>query len=510
MAPIRSEPQAWRTAAVMSRPSQTLNRYVRRRYNPRQAVSPGTSAALYFGRFCAIALDGMLMALNVVTLRNLRMDSPSPDEREVRVRAGRADWCVRESWRDRLVGPEAPDWFALPDEPRARQVKPGHLRTVWQVALADRTVFAKVACAGRFLERLKWLFLGAPGEREWRVARRAESRGVPVIRGLAVGVRQGRPLRAAFLTEAVDGAFNLADAWPARASGGQTSQRRTVGRALIEAVAALLATAHERGFVHRDGHPRNILVRFNSEGTPLARYVDVHASRLARRPPRGRRLLRSLAQLDHSLARDATRSERLRFLRSYLARRSSLSLQGADPVALRRLLATFSQASKAHANRLARHRDRRLHRDGKYFSTVPLGKGWRARAVLRLERRHVFPEAEVPDRTRGEWQVILGAAAVTESNRHRVIDLAPGTGLLFEIRRPDHLGERLSWTLRGSPHRRAFERCHRRRHRDLPAELLLAYMEHRTTGLVDATVLVRPDRPGDQQPDPRTSERNSS
>ena len=447
-----------------------------------------------------MAGDETAMALKAATWRNPYTDRRSPGDRNVRVRAGRADWCLRESWRDRLVGPGTPDWFALQGDPRAQQVKPGHLRAVWRVALADRVVFAKVAHAGRFLERLKWLFLGGPGEREWRVTRRAESRGVPVVRGLAVGVREGSPPLNAFLTEGVNGASSLANAWAKRTSGCCRRERHAAGGPLIEAVASLLATAHERGFAHRDGHPKNILVRFSPEGAPLARYVDLHASRLGRRPLTGRRLLRSLAQLDQSLARDATRSERLRFLRSYLARRSSLRSDSADPVALRKLLATLSRTRKAHTDRLARHRDRRLRREGKYFSTVPLRKGWRARAVLRLERRHVFLEAGVPDRTCGEWQLILGAAAEAGLNGQRVIDPALGAGLQFEIRRPDDLGERLSWTVKGSPHRRAFERCHRRRHRDLPEELLLAYMEHRSAGLVDATMLVRPDRPGNSSP----------
>ena len=450
------------------------------------------------------------MALKTATWRTSHPDRRSPGDRDVRVRAGRADWCLRESWRDCLVGPGAPDWFALQDDSRAKQVKPGHLRAVWRVALADHVVFAKVAHAGRFLERLKWLFVGAPGEQEWQMNRRAKARGVPVVRGLAVGVREGSSLLNVFLTEGVDGTFSLAEAWSERTSGCGQHERHAAGGPLIEAVADLLAAAHERGFAHRDGHPRNILVRYVPGKAFLALYVDVHGSHLGRRPLPGRRFLPSLAQLDQSLGRKATRSERLRFLRSYLNQRSSLRALGADPVSLRRLLVSLSRARMAHANRLARHRDRRLHRDGKYFCTVPLSKGWRAKAVLRLERRHVFPEPEVPDRTSREWQLILGAIAETRLNGRRVIHSGPGAGLQFEILRSKGLVERLSWMMKGSPHRRAFERSHRRRHRDEPEELLLGYMEHRTAGLVDASVLVRPDKPGKQQPNTKTTERNLS
>jgi hypothetical protein len=105
----------------------------------------------------------------------------------------------------------------------------------------------------------------------------------------------------------------------------------------------------------------------------------------------------------------------------------------------------------------------------------------------------VFAETDVPDRTLAEWRSILQPVSeaiddgnsVPESKRHQ---------LTIDASRPRGLSERLSWTWGGSPQRRAFERCHRNRHRDDYVELILAYAEHRQVGLVDATFLLRPDR----------------
>ena len=64
----------------------------------------------------------------------------------------------------------------------------------------------------------------------------------------------------------------------------------------------------------------------------------------------------------------------------------------------------------------------------------------------------------------------------------------------MEYNRSVSLAEQIRLTFGASPHQRAFEQCHRRRHRDDPADLILGYAEHRTAGLVDATVLIRPSR----------------
>ena len=102
----------------------------------------------------------------------------------------------------------------------------------------------------------------------------------------------------------------------------------------------------------------------------------------------------------------------------------------------------------------------------------------------------------MPDRTIDDWQAIL----------QRVIDGLPGglsggesfehEGLGVRVHSLDSLPGRLSASVGRSPQFREFEHCHKLRHRDADAELILAYAEHRSGVLVDMTMLLRPLRGG--------------
>jgi hypothetical protein len=102
----------------------------------------------------------------------------------------------------------------------------------------------------------------------------------------------------------------------------------------------------------------------------------------------------------------------------------------------------------------------------------------------------------VPDRTIDDWQAIL----------RRMIDGLPGAlsdggsfdheKLYVKVDGIDSFPRRLSASMGRSSQFREFERCHKLRHRDGNSELILAYVEHRSGGLVDMTMLLRPLRSG--------------
>ena len=427
--------------------------------------------------------------------------SRTPRESVVRLRIGAAYWSVHEEWRDDVLGPGAPDWFALEDDPRATFVKAGHRRKTWSVRLErgrpaqPRVIFAKVfELGGAWFERFGRLIGGNPAEREWRITRNAERRGVRVAPGVACGVRRGHQPRAVFLSEGLDGAVSLSHAWTTVAPGtgdvatqvGQSRRKRA--KAVLERVARLFADAHGRGYVHPDCHPDNVLVRPLACGGIEARFVDVQGARLRSRPVSLRRAARSLAELDQAGRRWASRSERLRFVRAYFDERRVEVRSDAASGQLRSFLSAIAAAASAHASTLVRRRDRRIRRSGKYFSRLALDGGWRATVVLRLERRHVFAESHVPDRDEAQWRAVLASVIRRGEGATQAWD-----GLRLESRRPAHGLARIHWTLAGSPHRRSFERAHRLRHRDLGAPLVLGLLEHRgRLGFIDRTILIYP------------------
>lgn len=407
-------------------------------------------------------------------------------ESTIKVRHHGAQWEVVVDWREDLLGSKGPDWFALEQDSRATRVKKGYRRSVWRVLWSGRTVFAKVADASEdsIRNRLKGWLIGSPARREWRACRKAASRSVSVIHTLAVGVRGGARARTVFLSEALPDAVRIVDLWEQHEPPSPPRSRHGARVDLIACIARFFAEAHERGFAHQDGHPGNVLVSPADDGTWRGVFVDVHPVRFTSGPVSYRATLRGLAQFDDHFQRHATRAERLRFLRCYWHSRDSFQQ---TMLAERTRLSDLAEVKAAHAARLARHRDRRLRRDGKYFATLSFGGGWRATVVCVLERRHLFPEPCIPDRTTADWRGVL-----SELTARRTVD-APRfhAGLIVERESIDGFARRLAATVGRSGHQTLFEACHRDRHRDRPTALILGYAEHHSSGLVDASLLIR-------------------
>jgi len=301
-----------------------------------------------------------------------------------------------------------------------------------------------------------------------------------------------------FLSQWLDQARPLSEVWRTDIAKCSHSRRYAASCRTIDAVARLVARAHDEGFVHRDGHAQNIVVGAGSIAALNTAYIDVHAARITRRPASFRAVVRSLAQIDQHFRHYATRTERLRFLRCYLSHRAKNRVsQSPGGTHMRTLVIAVTREVDRHALRLARQRDRRLLRNGKYFATLRLGGGWRAKVVLELERRHAFPEGGVPDRTCSQWREVLSPLLnIQVTQRVPYPDGVHGHmeahNLTANETRAAGLGARLAWSVFGSPSRREFDACHRLRHRGLPSKLILGYVEHRSFGLVDLALVVRP------------------
>ncbi len=393
-----------------------------------------------------------------------------PIDTDVPARSAGVAWRICQGWEASVTGPTAPDWQHLESYAGAQRVKGGHGRETWRVKVGNDAVFAKIYRASGLREHLRRLVVGDPTRREWRAVRRANALGVSVVRPIAVGVTGSSTI---YLSEAVEGGVVLPEAWRKATEDSVASARRQATGRVTAAVAELFANAHDRGFAHGDAHPNNILVRKDDRGGLQALFLDVHSAAFSRGPLSPTDALVGIAQLDQFFQRRATRGDRTRFLREYLSRRPGLGDGHGAAWSMRALLQTYRSVAARHASRLAHHRDRRLWRDGKYFTTLRLRGGWRATVVLDLERRHVFPEPTVPDRSAEDWAAILepalarltaGAAGTSE-----------GSGILVEAR-PLPIGERIRALPGCNAERTQFERCHRDRHRDRPSPLVLAYL----------------------------------
>lgn len=401
-------------------------------------------------------------------------DSASPPATFSKERRGAARWRLRADHRDILLDGDAPDWFALEREPRARLVKMGQGRAVWTIRQGGQDYYVKVF-EDRFL--LKRWTASRSSEREWRASIKAEARGIPVITPIACAVRADRSV---FISLAFSGAEPLSECWRRATTGSAATSRRTM-RALWRSAARLMAMAHERGLSLRDNHANNILVARQGACDFEARFVDLIGASLSNRPLKDRPSALSLAALDQHFQRAATRTQRLAFLREYIAQRIGSDVSGEFVrLRIRALWPVLIDAGRRHGAIIARRRDRRLRGDGKYFTTLDLGGGWRALVALRIARRHVFPEPHAPDRSREEWVPILTGFIQGGADRIGAFGVAVEE---FRTGPVACFGRRALC---------AFRDAHRRRHRDEPAPLKLAVIEHYSWGVRDFEALLVP------------------
>jgi hypothetical protein len=322
------------------------------------------------------------------------------------------------------------------------------------------------------------------------------------------------------------GAYAAGEARSLRSESRPSDQEIARGGQLIEAVAQLYARAHAAGFAHADGHPRNILVAGTAEDAlgdpapavsgaggfvaPQVRFVDVLGSLMwgrskPRQVPMHARQA-SLAQLAQHFRTNTSATLRLRFFRAYLLAWAAAEQHPyGGKVWRRQFAAGVGRAVEVQRAKLAARRDRRLRGDGEFFGVcvVPAGApggvgsadpaNWRGVVVLKLMRRHVFPELGVPDFSLDSWVDAVRSGLARDSSPEQAGELHV-EGLVVPVTwfRPGSLGEKIAWWRRGSPAKRRFLEAHRRRHRDEVAPLYLGFLEDRRVGRVEAAVLLGP------------------
>jgi hypothetical protein len=159
------------------------------------------------------------------------------------------------------------------------------------------------------------LFGRAPEINEFKVLAWMREHGISAVRPVAAAARtrRGRLVAHALLTEHVPGAEDLGTrlATP----GDPVREDPAVRRRVLELAARGLHRLHAEGYVHRDFHARNVLVRLD-EGDARVWFLDCRRGG----PPTWRKgPWHDLAAFDHDVRGVVPRGDRLRALRAYLA-----------------------------------------------------------------------------------------------------------------------------------------------------------------------------------------------
>ncbi|MFQ5458449.1 MAG: lipopolysaccharide kinase InaA family protein [Myxococcota bacterium] len=270
--------------------------------------------------------------------------------------------------------------------------------------------------------RLRFAIAPSRARAEWEMARRLSGLKIPTVRPLALGERRrfGLPADSWLVTEGIQDAQSLDALLRAREApvGGLPGGRwrRDLARALGHVVSAF----HREGFCHRDLHPGNFLVQ--SVGEPGLRVwlIDLQKAGDAGGAA-GRARITDLAWLDYGARLRVFRTDRLRFLRAYLAEAPG------GPVPWKGCARAVLAASHARAKRHWKRREKRALRGGPHFvrERVAGGTLHRAEGVPRDQMLDVIARAEGA----------AGPDVLRETRRARVVRVRRPSGERYCVKR---------------------------------------------------------------------------
>jgi tRNA A-37 threonylcarbamoyl transferase component Bud32 len=286
---------------------------------------------------------------------------------------GEIGWWVRagSGWGEILLGPEGlrlNDWC---EAGRVVTIKSGPHRIVYRVELPTGVIYIKHFLVPNLRAILRQWVRRGKGRNEGKRSEQLAALAVPTIWPIALGEQRKRNfLFENYLVtpEIVDArpldefAMQQLPAWP-------EPRRSHVRQKLAAALGTMTARLHDAGFLHEDFHPGNILVRFPTEDEPELVILDLDALRTRKRIP-WKVACQNLALLDHFFFQRSSRTDRYRFLKTYLENRSETS------PGIRQYARRIEDSTRAWAERLWRRWGRRCRSTNKYFEVVAGKECW--------------------------------------------------------------------------------------------------------------------------------------
>ena len=327
----------------------------------------------------------------------------------VKIVANGVNWRVRPGWEWLVYAQTAPDWLKLVAEPQAEPVKRNSAREVWRVIVDGQEFYCKLYRHIGLKGVVRTLIRGSGCTLEWRAGEHGRKHRVATVEPVAYGTVgwRGTSGPGILITRGLAGALPLYAYWEREVLSAGPSERRRRANAILEATAAAVARAHQFGFHHRDLHSGNLLAVPDGDGRPRVVFVDLHNVRASRRVRDGH-AIRNLAQLNQWYRQRATRSDRLRFLRHYVAFRDELARRAGAGLNIqmdtRTLLEALGRAIDRHARGLWAKRDRVAMRDGKYFCRLKTRTGWRGHVYLRAKHPDTDSRASRIRLSRTQWR----------------------------------------------------------------------------------------------------------
>lgn len=310
---------------------------------------------------------------------------------------GNVGWWIQDTWFSRIVGPQGLKWKDWESAGCLKIVKDGPLRTVYRVGLEDSGIFIKHYRVPWIRGKIRQWLRGGKARNEGEKALKLVSTGVATIEPVALGEqrRLGLIFDNFLVTREIPAVEPLDHFLEKTLPSLHSDRVRLIRRRIAEELARLCARLHERGFLHQDFHPGNLLVRLDHDDHPTLFLIDLDALEI-RPVPLGINLIRdNLAQINNYFWSRSSRAERLRFLELYLKFRKRHNPLA--PEKLSHFSREIESATRRWAERLWCRWATRNQGTNKYYKVMKAPATW---AVLsrKLDREHLRDIVEDPDR----------------------------------------------------------------------------------------------------------------
>ncbi len=335
-----------------------------------------------------------------------RMFKPPDWEWQAR---GEVGWWLRDGWGNVLLGPHGLRLDEWRDQGCLTTIKSGPHRIVYRVTVPQGTIYIKHFLVPNRRAMLRQWVRRGKGRNEGRRSQHLAMVGVPTITPVALGEERKRKFlfENYLVTLAISDSVPLDEFVERHLPERSEPVRSQVRQKLAQALGVMTARLHDAGLLHQDFHPGNILVRFDSPGEPELVMIDLDALRKSRRVT-WKLARQNLALLDHFFWVRSSRTDRHRFLTSYLENRSD------TPPDTRRFGREIEDATRLWAERLWRRWGRRCQSSNKYFEVYPGNTTWcvAARDLDPSEVHRLLADPDLPFRS-GSTTILKNARTTT-------------------------------------------------------------------------------------------------
>jgi tRNA A-37 threonylcarbamoyl transferase component Bud32 len=334
---------------------------------------------------------------------------------------GDVGWWSRDRWGEVLLGKDGLRLEEWSEQGRVTTIKSGPHRVVYRVDLPQGAIYVKHFLVPDWRATLRQWVRRGKGRNEGKSSQHLASIGVPTITPIALGERRHRKFlfENYLVTLAISSAIPLDEFVERHLPERPEPIRSQVRQKLAKAMAVMTARLHEAGLLHQDFHPGNIMVRLAADHTPELFMIDLDALRKVRRvswkPAR-----QNLALLDHFFWLRSSRTDRFRFLKTYLRNRSLPSPE------VRGFAHRIEATTRLWAERLWSRWGRRCRRSNKYFEVHPGGTTWcvASRDLGPAEIQPLLDDPDLPFR-RPETIVLKNSRTTTVAETTMVVRGSP-------------------------------------------------------------------------------------